>query len=517
MAFQDNIKQTSVQLDQIKTYTPAVKVGDVILPAGIGGDFIPGSSQGSSTAFYKCTSVDTSNATWVGRKALLNDGVYSFESDSTTGLAYTAVTPIVGEVYSSDALITASDLYGQPRGSGSIYGVIYDPSSSSPICQRVIKDGDALKQVAAFPYMPAHNFRRCVMDDLANRHINYYLSPFDSNYKEDGTSSVLTGADGDVMVEIPICHWSVTEMQDGKILYLISDQPFTGSEPHPFFYVSPGGATLRKQYVGAYEACLCTSNGEAIALTQDASSPASYSSGYKARSLKGTKPWTNASRATARVAINANGGYQVNALFHQYLMLMCMIEGGSLNTQATISPGYTYANWDYTYTRFSGRCNYGNGTGNLMYDPSQDSNISWQSVNELLKIVQFQYRGIENPWGHVWSFVDGIVKEDGGYYMTTDCTAYTDEGYASTYTWKDHSWQTDNNYVRTFDYKTFFAKSSGGSETTYLTDYFWYASGSRVVLCGGRLNHGAYGGAGCVTELAVLSIVHDTYGFRVSA
>lgn len=407
---------------------------------------------------------------------------------------------------------------GGDDGSGLIYGVLYDPSNSSPICQRVIQDNGVLKPVAGFPHIPAHKFRRCVMDDLANRHVNYYLSPFDSNYKEDGTAAVLTGADGDVMVEIPITYWSVTEQQDGKILYLVSDKQFAGSEPHPFFYVSPGGATLRKQYVGAYEACLCDASGNPLDTSdQNASSSSTYSSGYVARSLKGTKPWTNATRATGRTAIHANGGYQVNALFHQYLMLMCMIEGGSLNTQAAISPGYAFANFEYSKTRFSGRCNYGNGTGNLMYDPSQDSNISWQSVNALLKIVQFQYRGIENPWGHVWSFVDGFVKEDGGYYMTTDCTSYTDDGYASTYTWKDHSWQTDSNYVRSFDYKTFFAKSSGGSETTYLTDYFWYGSGSRVALCGGRLGGEAYIGAGYVSADDELSVVNNGYGFRVSA
>ena len=404
------------------------------------------------------------------------------------------------------------------NGSGTIYGVIYDPNSSSPICQKVIKQGGTLKYVADFPYMPAHEFQRCVMSDLSTRRINYYLSYYDSTLKANGSPADLTGADGDVMVEIPITYWSVEEQQDGKVLYLISDRQFAGSEPHPFFYVSPGGNTLRKQYVGAYEACLCDASGNPLDTSnQNASSSSTYSSGYKARSLKGTKPWTNATRATARTAIRANGGYQVNALFHQYLMLMCMIEGGSLNTQAAISPGYAYANWDYSRTRFSGRCNYGNGTGNLMYDPSQDSNISWQSVNELLKIVQFQYRGIENPWGHVWSFVDGIVKEDGGYYMTTDCDAYTDDGYSSTYTWKDHSWQTDNNFVRSFDYKTFFAKSSGGSETTYLTDYFWYGSGSRVVLCGGPLGDGANDGAGYVTADRELSFVNADYGFRVSA
>lgn len=410
---------------------------------------------------------------------------------------------------------------GGDDGSGLIYGVLYDPSNSSPICQRVIQDNGVLKPVAGFPHIPAHKFRRCVMDDLANRHVNYYLSPFDSNYKEDGTAAVLTGADGDVMVEIPITYWSVTEQQDGKILYLISDKEFTGSEPHPFFYVSPGGATLRKQYVGAYEACLCNSNGEPLDNTnQNASASSTYQSGYVARSLKGTKPWTSATRATARTAIHANGGYQVNALFHQYLMLMCMIEGGSLNTQAAISPGYAYANWSYNYTRFSGRCNYGNGTGNLMYDPSQDSSISWSSnTNDLLKIVQFQYRGIENPWGSVYSVDDGIVLVDNGYYMTTDCTAYTDSDYSITYTLKSHAWPSQSGYIKTFDFQTFFPKAINGETYTglYLPDYYYYADEwPSMVSRGAVLSSENIAGAGCFAVNAVATVYYWV-GFRVSA
>ena len=67
----------------------------------------------SGAEFYECASVDTTNHTWTGYKAVLNNGVYSFESTATTGLAYTSVTPVVGQIYSADALITASYLYGQ--------------------------------------------------------------------------------------------------------------------------------------------------------------------------------------------------------------------------------------------------------------------------------------------------------------------------------------------------------------------------------------------------------------------
>ena len=43
--------------------------------------------------------------------------------------------------------------------------------------------------------------KRCVVK--ADGTVNYYLNPDNSNFKEDGTPSILTGADGNVMVEIP--------------------------------------------------------------------------------------------------------------------------------------------------------------------------------------------------------------------------------------------------------------------------------------------------------------------------
>lgn len=66
---------------------------------------------GGSGEYYKCASVDTSAKTWTGYKAVLNDGVYTFESNVTTGLAYTSMTPVVGNIYSADALVTVSSLY----------------------------------------------------------------------------------------------------------------------------------------------------------------------------------------------------------------------------------------------------------------------------------------------------------------------------------------------------------------------------------------------------------------------
>ena len=511
MAFTDNIKEITPAITQLKSNTPVIVIDGKIYVAGIGGNFIPGNAAASQSGTANIAAGYITISDSVITVHNVTDG-----TTSTTDKLYIADTGVEDPDYQSGG----GSVTPAPTGSGLIYGVIYDPSNSSPVCQRVIKDGNTLRGVAGFPYMPAHNWKRCVMDDLQNRHVNYYLSPFDSNYKQDGvTPSVLTGADGDVMVQIPVTYWSVTTTSDSKVLYLVSDQPFTGSQPHPFFYVSPGGQTLRKQYVGAYDACICDASGNPLDISnQNASSSSSYSSGYKIRSLKGAKPFVKSTRATARTAAEANGGHLVNALFNQYLILMAMIEGGSLNTQTAISTGYSFASaFEYSWSRFSGRCNFGNGTGNLYADPVQDSSISWASgLNPQFQIVQFQYRGIENAWGHVNKITDGFVKDDNGYYMTKDCSAYSDNDYVNSYTWESHVWPTNSGYIQTFDPRTFLPVSVGGSDTTYLPDYFYPSSGAAWISYGGHLGNAGYAGASYVDSAGFQYTAYNE-GFRISA
>ena len=147
-----------------------------------------------------------------------------------------------------------------------VYGILYNPNDPSPDCQRILLINNQIVNVDSFDQTPAHGFRRCVIDDLAGRHINYYLDPDDSTRKADGSDAVLTGADGDVMVEVPVTYWRCKTLADGKVAYLVSDRPFPLAEPHPYFYVSPGGNRLRAQYVGAFSGVLCDADGRPKAL-----------------------------------------------------------------------------------------------------------------------------------------------------------------------------------------------------------------------------------------------------------
>ena len=152
MSFTDNIKPITPSLSQLKTGTPAIKVGGKVLVGGIGGNFIPDGfanvaagyvtvsdsvvtlhdltnnttkvidklymtdtgvdepqyqGGGSSMNFYKCASVD-SDSGWTGRLATIDDttGVWSFSSDSTEGLTYGKLPiPVVGGIYAGENCI----------------------------------------------------------------------------------------------------------------------------------------------------------------------------------------------------------------------------------------------------------------------------------------------------------------------------------------------------------------------------------------------------------------------------
>lgn len=356
------------------------------------------------------------------------------------------------------------------------YGVIYDPSQSSPACQKVELHDGVLTEVTSFSSLPAHDFKRCVMDNLSTRHINYYLDPTDSTKKADGTASVLTGADGDVMVEMPITYYKLDEDYNGtgKILWLVSNTPFTGSEIHPYFYVSPNGDTARTQYVGAYRAVGCDENGNALNTTEGAITQTTGTASTRLlRSVAGALPWVSNTLASMRTDAVRHGGTMVNRLFHEYLFLMIIIEQASLNCQS-VSLGYSNGKTNALWAcRKSGRVNYGNCTGEILAnsgttdddnfyslkvnnvqlyrDVARDANnyyawsnhaatatvywtasatpangdtaysdtegtssgymvASWSTTTDANKIIQFQYRGIENPWGECWEFDDGMQK-----------------------------------------------------------------------------------------------------------
>jgi hypothetical protein len=169
--------------------------------------------------------------------------------------------------------------------------------------------------------------------------------------------------------------------------------------------------------------------------------------------------------------------------------------------------------------------------GEVSGKDSADTNIGTNGTgtgtgaNGLTPVV---YRGIENPWGNIWRFIDGYNAVDAAYrIINRDGTGtFADPIPAGSYESstaipiKDAG---NDGYIKNIVYEDllallFIPSQVGGSATTYLCDY-WYAhrSGQTSILLAG----GAwwYGGdvAGVAYRLSanVSTLAFRYYGARV--
>ena len=148
----------------------------------------------------------------------------------------------------------------------------------------------------------------------------------------------------------------------------------------------------------------------------------------------------------------------------------------------------------------------GNGSGEVAYDVKQEDG------SILATVYANRYRGIENPFGHIWKWTDGIniqinpTAENGGdntskVYVADDPAAYNDSNYDG-YTMRGLE-ARDNGYVKELVFGEFgdiMPATVGGGSTTYWADYHYTniptATSLRGVLFGGSANDGAYAGFG---------------------
>ena len=400
---------------------------------------------------------------------------------------------ILGKLREEDAPVNPETSY--------VYGIDYCLANYQ--CKNVTLNhahdeyGDALRYdyPQTLDILPAHNTRRCLMTDLENETVNYYCHPANSTLKEDGTAAVLTGADGDVMVECRPNYWRYDVYTDTQgrthIVTLVSDVQFNASEPDPFFYVSHGGKTLKTQYVGAFKGVLCDSDG--VAKSQSGSTPASYSSGNKMRSIAGARPAGNITRANCRTAAAANKGTLVNFLFNGWIGRMIAIKVNTYNTQNGISEGFcNLSEWNYAALRNTGRtATLGNGDGSILAD---DANLDadlltmksggtsiWNNVAANRRIVACSAMGFEDLWGSQWTFDDGVQwhqNVETNHIQVSDVEYYrtpTSDNGTTAYAWKSLAnvtiWTAANRpAVNATVYSDNTLSTSAGTVTAYTED-----------------------------------------------
>jgi hypothetical protein len=113
------------------------------------------------------------------------------------------------------------------------------------------------------------------------------------------------------------------------------------------------------------------------------------------------------------------------------------------------------------------------------------------------------YRGIENPYGNIWQFVDGININDCQSWVAENAENYASNVFASPYEQLSYLNANANGYAKALGhdashpYANITSDSSGISSAQYYCDYYYQNSGPRIALVGGSWSGGSLAGPWC--------------------
>ena len=324
----------------------------------------------------------------------------------------------------------------------------------------------------------------------------------DSGYTTTGKNAA--GTPVQVMVEQPKFYYKVVPMvlEKGvkgmkirKARYYVSDTLKPGFKVHPAFVEN--GNVNPYIYLAAFEGSLFDTSANAYIL--DNAQVADFAAD-KLSSIAGTKPaggdTQNLTRANVRLLAQKRGkgweqAYAATAAASQLLML---IEYASFNMQKAIGRGNTdqtssAANIQYTGATVS----LGNASG---------------AVTNANGIQLISYRGEENFWGNIWTWVDGMNEEnpepfESGQAGTLHVAdhGFADNSKASPYKNTGIHPIQGSGYVSAFGYSEefdwlFIGVEFSGNDALPVGDYHWNNnSGWRVTRLGGCCYGGSNAGA----------------------
>lgn len=398
------------------------------------------------------------------------------------------------------------------------YGVKFDlANSSSP-------DGVRTGNMEMHRTLPIQSkMRGCTISNTDN--VKKYLKANDWSKWEDGTTSSQdsSGVGVEAFVEIPEHYRLLIATPDNTVEIRMSE------------YNLPGYTKVEKKYIGAYEGSvnLDSSSHNNLLRTQ----------------VRNTAPIVNKTRTEFQTMARNNNGtnnwniYTYGA--HRDLTWLFVVEYATLNSQKAFNAnltaeGYHQGGLGEGVTTESVKINgadtwsfvpcgttnsLGNGTGIIEYT---HTNTNAEGASTGTKVVNVpRYRGIENPFGHVWKNVIDVVVAgtDNSVYICKDYTKFgTFEGgtnptaeqlIAAGYELQDFKESTitgqyvkklvNNNQADLFPTVV----GNGASATTYYCDYHWTSATAtpRTLLIGG---HSGYG------SLAGLFLLLSSYGLGSS-
>lgn len=373
------------------------------------------------------------------------------------------------------------------------YGVEWDMASSSP-------DGKRVGNMQLHRELPVQSkMRRCLLDRDGG--VKEYLD----NELSWGGSYL----DYAVMTEMPE-HWYKLYFNGTKFRMMLSEIPLPGYKHVDKFYISTYEARMYRT-----DNLLCSAAG-ASKLSDPNSinfrggdNTAEWDDTY--RSLLGC-PVTNLTRDQFRQAARKRGsGWEMYTYgAHKTLFWLFAVEYATLNSQKPfnaqkdangfsqggLGPGPTQMT---DWTNFNNAnplipCGYtnefGNGSGEKAYVVKNASGGTHATL------MVNRYRGIENPFGHIWKYTDGaniqVTTGDNGLsilWTTADPSNFSDSSYVG-YDKKGNICRVNGYAKNTLlgEDGDIIATEIGGSSSTYWCDYYYTNTSTnslRLVAVGG--------------------------------
>lgn len=407
------------------------------------------------------------------------------------------------------------------------YGVKFDlANGSSP-------DGVRTGNMEMHKTLPIQSkMRGCTISNTDNT--KKYLKANDWTKWEDGTTSSQdsSGVGVEAFVEIPEHYRLLIATPDNTVEIRMSE------------YNLPGYTKVEKKYIGAYEGSvnLDSSSHNNLLRTQ----------------VRNAAPLVSKTRTELQTMARNNNRtnnwniYTYDA--HRDLTWLFVVEYATLNSQKAFNAsltaeGYHQGGLGEGVTTGSVKINgtdaqsfvpcgttnsLGNGTGIIEYT---HTNTNAEGASTGTKVVNVpRYRGIENPFGHVWKNVIDVVVAgtDNSVYICKDYTKFgTFEGgnnptaeqlIAAGYELQDFKESTitsqyvkklvNNNQADLFPTVV----GNGASATTYYCDYHWASATAtpRTLLIGGRSDHGSNAGLFLLYSAAGLGGSSASVGTRIT-
>jgi hypothetical protein len=400
------------------------------------------------------------------------------------------------------------------------YGIEWNTTVSNPLVTRVGK-------VELHQSLPIQSkMRRCILKDDGT--VNYYLHANDSALRDNGAAADLTGASGQVMVEIPDMYVRF-EMEGTKRRCLMSE------------YALPGFVKWSKDYVSAYEATVQRSTSKLSSVVNNTPDFRGGNNQSNWDALSKTmlgKPATNISLTNFRTyARNRSVNWNCNTYqIQRKLFWLFAVEYANFNSQDTFNAeltpdGYRQGGLGAGVTILNGTLwNTFNGyypvipcgTTNPLGNRSGVVDYVMPAEYGTLTVQVPSYRGIENPFGHLWKWTDGckcLIQSDadGGhseFYVCDNPANFTSSG-VTNYQLRGNLPRTEG-YIKEVilgEYGEIMPLLIGGGSTTYFCDYFYTSKpdtgiSERGVLFGGNAYSGA--AAGFVCSHTKLTASHAT-------